>query len=134
VAVEDGHTENVSIKLTARATREEILAAWSEYAPLASYALPTAPLQPVEFSAGIDRPQPRLDRMRGKGMTATVGRLRPCSLLDWKFTVLSHNTIRGGAGAAVLNGEFLAALGKLAPPAVGPGSPGGAHDPVAVSA
>ena len=62
-----------------------------------------------------DRPQPRLDRMRGKGMAATVGRLRPCSLLDWKFTVLSHNTIRGGAGAAVLNGEFLAALGKLVP-------------------
>jgi aspartate-semialdehyde dehydrogenase len=55
--------------------------------------------------------------MRGKGMAATVGRLRPCSLLDWKFTVLSHNTIRGGAGAAVLNGEFLAALGKLVPTA-----------------
>src|SRR6201996_2471072 len=98
VAVEDGHTESVSIKLTARATREEILAAWSEFAPLAQYTLPTAPLQPVEFSAAEDRPQPRLDRMRGNGMAATVGRLRPCSLLDWKFTVLSHNTIRGGAG------------------------------------
>jgi aspartate-semialdehyde dehydrogenase len=121
VAVEDGHTENVSIKLTAKATKEEILAAWAEFAPLAGYDLPMAPSQPVEFSPAIDRPQPRLDRMRGRGMTATVGRLRPCSLLDWKFTVLSHNTIRGGAGAAVLNGEFLAALGKLA------------HDAVAVS-
>ncbi len=85
--------------------------------------------QPIELSAAEDRPQPRLDRMRGKGMAATVGRLRPCSLLDWKFTVLSHNTIRGGAGAAVLNGEFLAALGKLVPPA-GPA----AHDHVAVPA
>ncbi len=123
VAVEDGHTESVSIKLTARATREEILAAWSEFAPLAGYTLPTAPVQPVEFSAAEDRPQPRLDRMRGKGMAATVGRLRPCSLLDWKFTVLSHNTIRGGAGAAVLNGEFLAAQGKLVPTAMKPGAP-----------
>jgi aspartate-semialdehyde dehydrogenase len=134
VAVEDGHTESVSIKLTARATREDILAAWNEFAPLAGHALPTAPLQPVEFSAGEDRPQPRLDRMRGNGMAATVGRLRPCSLLDWKFTVLSHNTIRGGAGAAVLNGELLAALGKLVPPAMEAGARGGAHDHVAVPA
>jgi aspartate-semialdehyde dehydrogenase len=133
VAVEDGHTENVSIKLTAKATREEILAAWSEFAPLAGHALPIAPLQPVEFSAGIDRPQPRLDRMRGKGMAATVGRLRPCSLLDWKFTVLSHNTIRGGAGAAVLNGEYLAALGKLVPPAFAEGA-AGARQSAVVSA
>ena len=115
VAVEDGHTESVSIKLTSRASKEEILAAWNDFSPLASFALPTAPLQPVEWNPAVDRPQPRLDRMRGKGMTATVGRLRPCSLLDWKFTVLSHNTIRGGAGAAVLNGELLAAVGKLVP-------------------
>ncbi len=61
----------------------------------------------------IDRPQPRLDRMRGNGMAATVGRLRECTLLDWKFVVLSHNTIRGAAGAAVLNAEVLARMGKL---------------------
>jgi aspartate-semialdehyde dehydrogenase len=109
VAVEDGHTESVSIKLTARATRERSWPPGVNLRRWPGYALPTAPLQPVEFSAADDRPQPRLDRMRGKGMAATVGRLRPCSLLDWKFTVLSHNTIRGGAGAAVLNGEFLAA-------------------------
>jgi aspartate-semialdehyde dehydrogenase len=114
VAVEDGHTESVSIKLSKQATREQILAAWAEFVPLAGYDLPTAPQQPIEWSPLEDRPQPRLDRNRGKGMAATVGRLRPCSLLDWKFTVLSHNTIRGGAGAAVLNGEFLAATGKLA--------------------
>jgi aspartate-semialdehyde dehydrogenase len=104
------------VKLSKPATREQILAAWSEFTPLAGYGLPTAPQQPVEWSPLEDRPQPRLDRNRGRGMTATVGRLRPCSLLDWKFTVLSHNTIRGGAGAAVLNGEFLAATGKLATP------------------
>jgi aspartate-semialdehyde dehydrogenase len=113
VAVEDGHTECVSIKLKKKATREEILAAWSEFLPLEGQHLPTAPEQPVEYAEGVDRPQPRLDRMRGQGMTATVGRLRECTLLDWKFVVLSHNTIRGAAGAAVLNAEVLALLGKL---------------------
>ncbi|MHB1021579.1 MAG: aspartate-semialdehyde dehydrogenase [Acidobacteriaceae bacterium] len=118
VAVEDGHTECVSIKLKKKATREEILAAWSEFHPLKGMHLPTAPEPPVEFDAAVDRPQPRLDRMRGHGMTATVGRLRECSLLDWKFVVLSHNTIRGAAGAALLNAELLAVLGKLDPVAV----------------
>ncbi|GAC1359342.1 MAG: aspartate-semialdehyde dehydrogenase [Acidobacteriaceae bacterium] len=113
VAVEDGHTECVSIKLRKKATREEILAAWREFAPLAGEHLPSAPDVPVEYEVGIDRPQPRLDRMRGNGMAATVGRLRECSLLDWKFVVLSHNTIRGAAGAAVLNAEVLARMGKL---------------------
>jgi len=113
VAVEDGHTECVSIKLRKKATREEMLAAWTEFAPLAGQKLPSAPDQPVEFDASVDRPQPRLDRMRGNGMTTTVGRLRECSLLDWKFVLLSHNTIRGAAGAAVLNAEVLARLGKL---------------------
>jgi aspartate-semialdehyde dehydrogenase len=113
VAVEDGHTECVSIKLRSKATREQVLAAWAEFAPLAGQKLPSAPDQPVEFDAAVDRPQPRLDKMRGHGMAATVGRLRECSLLDWKFVVLSHNTIRGAAGAAVLNAEVLARLGKL---------------------
>jgi aspartate-semialdehyde dehydrogenase len=67
----------------------------------------------VEYEDGIDRPQPRLDLMRGNGMATTVGRLRPCSLFDWKFVLLSHNTIRGAAGAAILNAEILAMLGKL---------------------
>ncbi len=113
VAVEDGHTECVSIKLKKKATREEILAAWSEFAPLAGQHLPSAPEIPVEFDEGIDRPQPRLDKMRGHGMAATVGRLRECSLLDWKFVVLSHNTIRGAAGAAILNAELLIARNYL---------------------
>jgi aspartate-semialdehyde dehydrogenase len=113
VAVEDGHTESVSIKLGRPATHEEILAAWAEFKPLNGKGLPTAPEQPIEWTPQADRPQPRLDRNRGKGMAVTVGRLRPCGLLDWKFTALSHNTIRGAAGAAILNAELLASLGKL---------------------
>jgi aspartate-semialdehyde dehydrogenase len=113
VAVEDGHMECVSVKLRTKASREELLEAWREFTPLAGQGLPSAPHQPVEFVTAEDRPQPRLDRMRGNGMASTVGRLRPCSLLDWKFTVLSHNTIRGAAGAAILNAEILEKLGKL---------------------
>ena len=119
VAVEDGHTESVSIKLGNKlgrpATKDEMLAAWSEFHPLAGQDLPTAPAQPVEWIAAEDRPQPRLDKNRGNGMAASVGRLRPCGLLDWKFTVLSHNTIRGAAGAAIVNAELLLSLGKLEP-------------------
>ena len=115
VAVLDGHTECVSIKFRKPATREDILAAWSSFQPLAQHHLPTAPEHPVVYVEQEDRPQPRLDAMRGNGMTSTVGRLRPCSLLDWKFVVLSHNVLRGAAGAAVLNAEVLAKLGKLQP-------------------
>jgi aspartate-semialdehyde dehydrogenase len=113
VSVVDGHTVSVSIKLGKSASREEILAAWAEFRPLAGKNLPSAPDQPVEWAPQPDRPQPRLDRNRGNGMAATVGRLRPCGVLDWKFTVLSHNTIRGAAGATILNAELLASLGKL---------------------
>jgi len=125
VAVEDGHTESVSIKLGNKlgrpATRDELLAAWAEYRPLAGQDLPMAPAQPVEWIAAEDRPQPRLDKNRGRGMTVSVGRLRPCGLLDWKFTLLSHNTIRGAAGAAIVNAELLMSLGKLEPVAVAAG-------------
>jgi aspartate-semialdehyde dehydrogenase len=114
VPVIDGHTVSVSIKLGKPATREEILAAWAEFRPLSGQDLPTAPDQPVQWAPQPDRPQPRLDRNRGNGMAVTVGRLRPCGVLDWKFTVLSHNTIRGAAGATILNAELLASLGKFA--------------------
>jgi aspartate-semialdehyde dehydrogenase len=113
VAVVDGHTVCVSVKLSKPATREEILAAWEEFKPLAGKDLPFAPAQPVHYAPQPDRPQPRLDRNREKGMAVTVGRLRPCNLLDWKFVVLSHNTVRGAAGATILNAELLASLGKL---------------------
>ncbi len=119
VPVVDGHTECVSIKLGNKlgrsATREQILAAWNEFRPLAGRDLPFAPEQPVEWCDLPDRPQPRLDRNRGRGMAVTVGRLRPCNLLDWKFVLLSHNTVRGAAGATILNAELLASLGKLEP-------------------
>ena len=119
VSVVDGHTECVSIKLGNKLGRkvmqEDILAAWAEFKPLAGLNLPFAPEQPVEWSALNDRPQPRLDRNRGRGMAVTVGRLRPCNLLDWKFVLLSHNTVRGAAGATILNAEMLASQGKLEP-------------------
>ncbi len=117
VPVVDGHTECVSIKLRHPAKHEEMLAAWSEFQPLKGihegHDLPFAPEFPVEYVDAIDRPQPRLDLMRGNGMATTVGRLRPCNLFDWKFVLLSHNTIRGAAGAALLNAEMLAMMGKL---------------------
>jgi len=115
VPVVDGHTECVSIKFRKPATREQILAAWNGYTPLAGKDLPFAPQQPVQFAEQPDRPPPRLDRNREKGMAVTVGRLRPCNLLDWKFVLLSHNTVRGAAGATILNAELLANLGKLDP-------------------
>jgi aspartate-semialdehyde dehydrogenase len=114
VAVEDGHTESVSLKLRKSATAEEIIEAWNEFRCLPQkLKLPTAPVQPVIYESAPDRPQPRLDRDRGRGMSAVCGRLRPCNIFDWKFTVLSHNTIRGAAGAAVLNGELLKAQGYI---------------------
>ena len=118
VPVLEGHTECVSIKLRKPATHKQILAAWQSFQPLHGKGLdglhlPSAPEFPVEYAEGDARPQPRLDLMRGNGMTTTVGRLRPCTLFDWKFTLLSHNTIRGAAGAAILNAEILAVLGKF---------------------
>jgi aspartate-semialdehyde dehydrogenase len=114
VAVEDGHTESVSIRLKTKAKSEEIIAAWNAYrAEPQELKLPSAPERPVVYLEAADRPQPRLDIDMGAGMTTVIGRLRPCGVLDWKFTVLSHNTIRGAAGAAVLNAELLKAKGYL---------------------
>jgi aspartate-semialdehyde dehydrogenase len=114
VAVEDGHTESISIKLKKKAKPEEIISAWNEFrAEPQELNLPSAPKNPVLYLEANDRPQPRFDVDTGAGMTTVVGRLRPCSVLDWKFTVLSHNTIRGAAGAAVLNAELLKARGYL---------------------
>jgi aspartate-semialdehyde dehydrogenase len=116
VGVEDGHTESVSVAFEQKPTAEEIVHAWDDSATTSAIRglnLPSAPSQPVIYDRGIDRPQPKLDVNRGSGMSATVGRLRPCGVLDWKFTVLSHNTIRGAAGAAILNAELLKAKGLL---------------------
>jgi len=114
VPVEDGHTESVSVKLMRKTEPEELIQNWNEFrgAPQ-ELQLPSAPKQPVQYLSSADRPQPRFDVDAGNGMTASVGRLRKCSVLDWKFTVLSHNTIRGAAGAALLNAELLKARGYL---------------------
>ncbi len=114
VAVEDGHTEAISIKLKKSASKAEILETWSGFRSVPQLEkLPSAPEIPVRYLDSTDRPQPRLDVEFGGGMTTTVGRLRPCNVLDWKFTVLSHNTIRGAAGAALLNAELLKVQGYL---------------------
>jgi aspartate-semialdehyde dehydrogenase len=114
VAVEDGHTESIAIRMQKRVQPEEIIAAWNDFrAEPQQLQLPSAPRQPVVYLTAPDRPQPRFDVDLGSGMTTTVGRLRKCNVLDWKFTVLSHNTIRGAAGAALLNAELLKAKGYL---------------------
>lgn len=114
VPVEDGHTECVSVKLRRPAQAEELIGLWRDFrGDDEVQRLPSAPRHPVHYDAAPDRPQPRFDVERGKGMSVSIGRLRPCKLLDWKFTLLSHNTIRGAAGAAVLNAELLKARGYL---------------------
>ncbi|MGC2515571.1 MAG: aspartate-semialdehyde dehydrogenase [Terriglobales bacterium] len=114
VAVEDGHTESVAVRFKKKAAPEEIIAAWNNFrAEAQKLRLPSAPEQPVVYMTAPDRPQPRFDCDLGAGMTTAVGRLRKCNVLDWKFTVLSHNTIRGAAGAALLNAELLKAKGYL---------------------
>lgn len=114
VPVEDGHTESVSVKLKKAATQEEILRAFSEFRGVPQeMRLPNAPPNPIIVLDSPDRPQPTLDVNLSAGMAVSIGRLRPCPLLDWKFTVLSHNTIRGAAGAALLNAELLKAQGYL---------------------
>jgi aspartate-semialdehyde dehydrogenase len=114
VAVEDGHTESVSVKLKQKADIEAVLASIRDFKSK-PYELgcPLAPERPLVYDAAPDRPQPRFDLDRGGGMTVSVGRLRPCGVLDYKFTVLSHNTIRGAAGAALLNAELLKVQGYL---------------------
>jgi aspartate-semialdehyde dehydrogenase len=114
VAVEDGHTESVSVRLKREAAPEEMIATWNDFqAEPQELRLPSAPLQPVVYLTAADRPQPRFDCDLGAGMATAVGRLRRCQVLNWKFTVLSHNTIRGAAGAALLNAELLKAKGYL---------------------
>jgi aspartate-semialdehyde dehydrogenase len=110
----DGHLVSVSVELTAKPSREEILAAIASYrgAPQ-DKELPSAPKQPVQYMEAPDRPQPRRDATRENGMACFVGRLRECPVLDWKFTCLAHNTIRGAAGAAVLNAELMKVEGLL---------------------
>lgn len=112
VAVMDGHMACVSIKLNEQATSDEIIQAWREYtADPQMLNLPMAPKHPIVYMEDEKHPQPKLHRHLDKGMAVSVGRLRPCRLFDWKFALLSHNTIRGAAGCAILNAELMAAKG-----------------------
>ncbi len=114
VAVVDGHTETVSVELSAKPSEQDLRRAMTEFSGVPQERkLPSAPPAPVIYLEESNRPQPRKDAERERGMAAFVGRLRPCPVLDWKFVVLSHNTIRGAAGAAVLNAELMHSEGML---------------------
>jgi aspartate-semialdehyde dehydrogenase len=111
VAVSDGHLVCCSVELERKASPEEAEHALLDYqAPEISCDLPSAPSPVIAIRQEPDRPQPRLDRNTGKGMTTVVGRIRPDPLFDLKMVVLSHNTVRGAAGGAIYNAELLAAL------------------------
>jgi aspartate-semialdehyde dehydrogenase len=114
VAVEDGHTESVSVKLARSTSVEEISEVLSRFSgPPQELQLPSAPEQPIVVMSAQDRPQPRFDVNHSNGMATLVGRIRTCPLLDYRFTILGHNTIRGAAGASILNAELLKARGYL---------------------
>jgi aspartate-semialdehyde dehydrogenase len=114
VPVLEGHTVAMSIELQRKAAPAEVARVLADWRALPQQLqLHSAPAQPVMVLAGEDRPQPRRDRMNGHGMATSVGRIRPCDVLDIKLTALSHNTIRGAAGASILNAELMLAQGWL---------------------
>jgi len=114
VPVVDGHTEAVSVEFSSKPSMDDIRNALERFrGEPQALNLPSAPAQPVIYMQEANRPQPRKDAERERGMAAFVGRLRPCTVFDAKFVVLSHNTIRGAAGAAVLNAELMHAKGML---------------------
>jgi len=115
VAVEHGHTVCMSVKLAARATPEDAIAALESWkGAVASLGLPSAPASPVVVTREQDRPQPRRDVNSGGGMTVVVGRVRSDPLLDLRLVAMGHNTVRGAAGASILNAELLVARGLVA--------------------
>jgi aspartate-semialdehyde dehydrogenase len=116
VPVLDGHMIAVSVELKKKPSMEEVCAAWNEFRGLPQQRnLPGAPAQPVQYMTQQDRPQPRKDVEREHGMAVFTGRLRACPVLGYKFVALGHNTVRGAAGAAVLNAELMHSEGLLAP-------------------
>jgi aspartate-semialdehyde dehydrogenase len=114
VAVVDGHTVTVSVEFSAKPTESDVLHAIQSFRGVPQdRQLPSAPPNPVIYMHEANRPQPRKDAERERGMAAFVGRLRACPVLDYKFVALGHNTIRGAAGAAVLNAELMHSEGML---------------------
>ena len=115
VNVTDGHMASIRVKLQQTASLQDIRNALASFSALPQQLrLHSAPTRPVVVRDEPDRPQPRLDRDAGKGMSVTVGRIMPDSVFDYRFVALGHNTIRGAAGAAILNAELLVAKGYLA--------------------
>ena len=114
VPVIDGHTVTVSVKFEKAPTLDELRVAFEGFTGSPQeQELPSAPKSPIVYLNAEDRPQPRLDAQRGEGMTVSIGRLRECNVLDIRFVALGHNTVRGAAGAAVLNAELLYSQGLL---------------------
>jgi aspartate-semialdehyde dehydrogenase len=114
VPVIDGHTESISVSIDQGVTIEDVKQALMTFrGKPQDQRLPSAPCHPIVYLPEQNRPQPRLDVDRGNGMTVTIGRLRPCSVLGYKFIALGHNTVRGAAGAALLNAELMQAEGVL---------------------
>jgi aspartate-semialdehyde dehydrogenase len=114
VNVADGHMAAVRVKFARKPELKELRESLEMFSSLPQeLGLHSAPARPIVVRDEPDRPQPKLDRDAGKGMTITIGRLMPDSVLDYRFVVLSHNTIRGAAGAAILNAELLDRMGKI---------------------
>jgi aspartate-semialdehyde dehydrogenase len=114
VPVLNGHIMTVSVSFTSKPTESDVLAAFESFSGIPQQRrLPSAPATPVLYLPESDRPQPTRDVERERGMTVTIGRLRRCPVMDYKFVALGHNTIRGAAGAAVLNAELIYSEGLL---------------------
>ena len=114
VPVVDGHLVNISVELADQPALSSIVADWQTYqAPAPVPELPSAPEFPLQYLHQIDRPQPRRDRQAGNGMMTSIGRLRECPVLGYKFAALSHNTVRGAAGCSILNAELMAVAGYI---------------------
>jgi aspartate-semialdehyde dehydrogenase len=114
VPVVDGHTITVSVEFASKPSEDDVLQAFRTYHSVPQERdLPSAPRHPVIYMPENDRPQPRKDVERHRGMTTFVGRLRECPVFHYKFVALGHNTVRGAAGAAVLNAELMHSEGLL---------------------
>ena len=114
VAVIDGHTETVQVNLKSKASKEDIINVWTEFTSIPQkLKLPMAPVNPIYYFTEDKYPQPRLHRNIDKGMAVSIGRLRECNLFDYKFVIVTHNTVRGAAGGAILCAELMKEKGLL---------------------
>ena len=114
VAVQEGHTAAVSVSFKNKPSIEEVLARWAAFEGIPQkHGLPSAPMPFLRYLSEDNRPQPLLDATAGAGMAVSLSRLRPDPILDYKFCCLSHNTLRGAAGGAVLTAELLVDLGYI---------------------